>query len=144
MSRFQTLHPNGEEDIQRVLDQTIQNKNVLATLFCQLSQPNLKQHRLPATSQRSRPCSAAGPHQGSSAGTDRLPDPDCQDSLLNPIWPVTWKMKARRGVARHFISWPRRDPHTGEWRVPRRRSLRPDSSPRSDVNANDTSAVANM
>lgn len=114
MSRFQTLHPNGEEDIQRALDQNIQNKNALATLFCQLSQPNLKQHRLPATSQRSRPCSAAGPHQGCGAGTDRLPDPDCQDSSLNPIWRVTWEMKARRGAALHFISWLQCDPQSSE------------------------------
>lgn len=139
MSRFQTLHPIGEEDIQRVLDQNIQNKNALATLFCQLSQPNLKQHRLPATSQRSRPCSAAGPHQGCSAGTAWLPDPDCQDSSLSPIWRVTWEMKVRY----RSISFP------GPGAIlsgasARRCSHRPDSSPRCDVNANDASAVANM
>lgn len=138
MSRFQTLHPDGEEDIQRLLDQNIQNKTVLATLFCQLSQPNLKQHRLPATSQRSGPCSAAAPHQGCSAGMGRLPDPDCQDSSLNPIWWVTWEMKARRGAARSGVA--RRDPQSSERRCP----LRPDSSPRCDVNANDTSAAANV
>lgn len=142
MSRFQTLHPCGEEDTQRVLDQNIQNKNALATLFCQLSQPNLKQHRLPATSQRSRPCSAAGPHQGCSAGTDRLPDPHCQDSSLSPIWPVTWEMKARRSTS--FPGPPARPPQSGERRALGARLLWPDSSPRCDVNANDTSAGANM
>lgn len=71
-----------KKDKQRIL-----NQNVSTTLFCQLSRPNLKQHRLPLTSQRSQRRLAAGGHQGCSWETGRgesaVPDSDCQDSLLN-------------------------------------------------------------
>lgn len=99
--KAQTSYPNGEEDIQRIL-----NQNVFTTLFCQLSQPNLKQHRLPPTSQRSQQWLAAGGHQGCGRETDWgesvFPDPDCQDFSLNSVWWVTWEMKA---LLWHFISW---------------------------------------
>lgn len=100
--KAQTSYPNGEEDIQRIL-----NQNVFTTLFCQLSQPNLKQHRLPPTSQRSQQRLAAGGHQGCSRETDWgesvFPDPDCQGFSLNSVWRVTWEMKALCGTS--FPGW---------------------------------------
>lgn len=78
-------------------------KNAFTTLFCQLSQPNLKQHRLPPTSQRSQERLAAGGHQGCSRETDWgesvFPDPDCQDFSLNSVWRATWEMKALCGTS---------------------------------------------
>lgn len=78
-------------------------KNAFTTLFCQLSRPNLKQHRLPPTSQRSQERLAAGRHQGCSRETDwgesASPDPDCQGFSLNSVWRVTWEMKALCGTS---------------------------------------------
>jgi len=136
--KAQTLSPNGEEDVQRIL-----NQNVFTTLFCQLSQPNLKQHRLPPTSQSSRRRLAAGGHQGCSRGTDSgesvFPDPDCQDVSLNSVWRVTWEMKALCGTS--FPVWIR-SPGAASTQ---HHLQHPDSSPQlCDVNANDISAMANM
>lgn len=137
-SKLKRHIPTGEEDIQR-----IPNQNAFATLFCQLSRPNLKQHRLPPTSQRSQRRLAAGGHQGCSWETEQgesaLPDSDCQDFLL---WWATCEMKA---LCWHFISCLRKI--LSQWTA---RSLgdtynKPDSFSRIwDVNANDISAVANM
>jgi len=96
--KAQTLYPDGEEDIQRIV-----NQNAFTTLFCQLSQPNLKQHRLPLTSQRSQQWLAAGGHQGCCWGKDWgesvLPDTDCQDFLQNSVWWVTCEMKTLCGTS---------------------------------------------
>lgn len=146
MSRFQTLHPSGEEDTKRVPDQNVQNKNAPATLFCQLSQPNLKQHRLAATSQRSRPCSCC-------RTTSRLRRGNGPASRSTLSGFLARSHLARRylgdeGAARHFISRAPARPPTllsrGSERALGARLLWPDSSPRCDVNANDTSAGANM
>lgn len=140
-SKLERRIPTGQEDTQK-----IPNKNVFATLFCQLSQPNLKQHRLPQTSQRSQPWLAAGGHQGCSRergwGESVFPDPDWKDFLLNSVWRVTCEMKALC-VALHFLAKQNSQSESGEHTAPLTKT--PDSSPQlCDVNANDISAMANM
>lgn len=120
-------------------------KNVFTTLFCQLSRPNLKQHRLPPTSQRS---------QGTAC---------CRTtSRVQPRNRLGWECLSRsrlsgfltefclagylgnEGTAWHFISWPSKilSQRTASTRL---HLQHPDSSPqRCDVNANDISAMANM
>lgn len=141
-SKLKHCIPMGEEDIQR-----IRNQNVFATLFCQLSQPNLKQHRLPPTSQRSQQWLAAGGHQGCSTETDWgesvFPDPDCQDFSLNSVWRVTCKMKALCGTS--FPGQAKKENLSERTARTQRHLQNPDSSPQPcDVNANDISAMANM
>lgn len=100
VSHFQSSNivSHWEEDIQRMLSQ-----NIFTTLFCQLSQPNLKQHRLAPTSQRNQPWLAAGWHQECSRETEWgesvFPDPRLSSFLAAFRSASTWEMKALRGTS---------------------------------------------
>lgn len=132
VNRFQTLHPNGEDDIQRVLDQKNKNKTKMywppcfANSVSQISNNtgSLRHHRgVGHVLLQDHIKAAAQGRTGFQIQTVRIPRSIPSGGLPGTSFP---------GPPRSSV----------EWVASARR--RPDSAPRCDVNANDTSAVANM